>query len=185
MTPSDDLFPPRRPIFFPVVIATVFLTIIAGTVGFMLGERHRSDGRGAGPGETNETQGVSNTSASSAPSEPACPEAVIQTADRLGLPTDLRQVFKIVTERRTVVWICQDGGGKLYFQSKTPKTQDADEPLIQGKNALFLNGVQEVGNDEYTAVASDGNSFEVNRRQLVVHFVSGKDDDVQAVVSAE
>src|SRR3954468_16439670 len=51
VTPSDDPFPPRRPIFFPVVIATVFLTIIAGTAGFMLGERHRSDNRGAGPEE--------------------------------------------------------------------------------------------------------------------------------------
>ena len=80
------------------------------------------------------------------------------------------------------MWICQDGAGSLYFQSKTKP----DEPLIQGTNALFLANVHRVDDDEYEATApNDGNRFEVNRQQLVVHFTSGKRDDVQAVQTAE
>lgn len=180
VTPSDDLSPPRRPIFFPVVIATVFLTIIGGTFGFMLGERHRKDG--ATPQETS-TTGPAGEPSSAAPSEPACPDEAIQFAADNQLPTDLRQIFKIITVRGTTVWICRDGAGSLYFQSKTG---GVDKPLVQGKNALFLSTVSQVGEDEYVAVATvDGNRFEVNRQQLVVHFASGKADDVQAVKSVE
>jgi hypothetical protein len=184
VTPSDDLFPPRRPIFFPVVIATVFLTIIAGTVGSMLGERDRSDNRGAGSSETAPTQGVADTSASSAPSGPLCPEEAIQTAESLQLRSDLRQIFKVVTAKGTTVWICQDGAGSLYFQSKTG---GVDAELVQGKNGLFLDNVTRIDEDDYKATAArDLNTFEVNRERLVVHFASGKrDDDIQPVVSVE
>jgi len=166
-----------------VVIATVFLTIIGGTVGFMLGERHRDDGGGSGTtGDTTATQGDADPS-SAAPTGPPCPDEAIQFAASQQLPTDLRQVFKIITTRGTTVWICQDGAGSLYFQSKTG---GVDKPLVQGKNALFLDQVSRVGDDEYEAVATvDGNRFEVNRRQLVVHFASGKADDVQTVKSVE
>src|SRR3954451_10139979 len=74
VTPPDDLSPPRRPIFFPVVIATVFLTIIGGTAGFMLGERHRDDG--AAPRETTTTDEAGQPSLA-APSGPPCPDEAI------------------------------------------------------------------------------------------------------------
>jgi hypothetical protein len=167
-----------------VVIATVFLTIIAGTVGFMLGERHRSDNRGAGPEETTETKGVAITSTSSVPSGPLCPQEAIRTAESLHLRADLRQIFKIITDKGTTVWICQDGAGSLYFQSKTG---GVDVELVQGQNGLFLDDVSLIREDDYKAVAArDQNTFEVNRQRLVVHFASGKrDDDVQPVLSAE
>ena len=164
-----------------MVIATVFLTIIGGTFGFMLGERHRDDG--AAPRETRTTTAVAGEPSSAAPSGPRCPDEAIQFAAENQLPTDLRQIFKIITTKGTTVWICQDGAGSLYFQSKTG---GVDKPLVQGKNALFLSTVSQVGEDEYVAVATvDGNRFEVNRRQLVVHFTSGKADDVQTVKSVE
>jgi hypothetical protein len=165
-----------------VVIATVFLTIIGGTVGFMLGERHR--GTVAPSGHTrSEVAGEPTPAAPSEPSEPSCPAEAIQFAADNNLPTDLRQVFKIVTVKGSTVWICQDGAGKLYFQSKTG---GVDAPLEQGTNGLFLDGVKKVGDDDYRAVATvDGNIFEVNRRRLVVHFANGKADDVQSVRTAE
>jgi hypothetical protein len=181
VTPSDDLSPPRRPIFFPVVIATVFLTIIGGTFGFMLGERHRDDGAPS-PGDATATQGNAEPS-TAAPSGPPCPDEAIQFAASQRLPTDLRQVFKIVTTKESTVWICADGAGSLYFQSKTG---GVDAPLVQGKNALFLSGVRQVGDDEFEVTATtDGNSFEVNRRHLVVHFANGKPDQVDTVKSVE
>jgi hypothetical protein len=45
---SDDHPPPRRPLFFPVVIATVFLGIIGMSAGLVLGSRHEEPVR-AGP----------------------------------------------------------------------------------------------------------------------------------------
>jgi hypothetical protein len=163
-----------------VVIATVFLTIIAGTVGFMLGERHRDDG--GTPQQTSTTQ-VAGEPSSAAPAGPACPDEAIQFAAENQLPTDLRQIFKIVTNRGTTVWICQDGAGSLYFQSKTG---GVDKPLVQGTNGLFLDQVSRVGDDEYEAVATvDGNRFEVNRRHFVVHFANGKADQVDTVEKVE
>jgi hypothetical protein len=166
-----------------VVIATVFLTIIGGTVGFMLGERHRNDGDGGTPRETGTTQVVAGESSSAASSGPPCPDQAIEFAAQNQLPTDLHQIFKVITNRGTTVWICQDGAGSLYFQSKTG---GVDKPLVQGRNGLFLSQVSRVGDDEYEAVATvDGNRFEVSRRQFIVHFASGKPDQVDTVESAE
>jgi hypothetical protein len=182
VTPSDDLSPPRRPIFFPVVIATVFLTIIGGTFGFMLGERHRGDGSTPSAGRTTSTQGYTQPS-SAAPTGPPCPDEAIQFAASQRLPTDLRQIFKIVTNEGSTVWICEDGAGALYFQSKTG---GVDLPLKQGKNGLFLDGVTRVGDDEYKVTArTDGNRFEINRQHLVVHFANGRPDQVDTVISVE
>ncbi|WP_213012512.1 hypothetical protein [Paractinoplanes toevensis] len=178
MTPSDDLSPPRRPIFFPVVIATVFLTIIGMTIGFLLGERHNDRVR-ASVQTGSETP---NTDISSEPSGPLCPEETIQTARGLGFPDDLRQIFKIVTDNRTIVWICQDGAGSLYYQSQTKSDQG---PLVQNKNGLFLSQVNREGDDEYLATADNGTQFVVNRQQLEVHFADGRKTQVSDVDRVE
>jgi hypothetical protein len=162
-----------------VVIATVFLTIIGGTAGFMLGERHRDDG--AAPRETTTTDEAGQPSLA-APSGPPCPDEAIRFAASQQLPTDLRQIFKIITNSGTTVWICQDGANSLYYQSKTGRV---DSPLVQGKNGLFLDHVSRVGDDEFEATATNGNTFEVSRRQLVVHFANGKPDQVSSVRSVE
>ncbi|MEU4239961.1 hypothetical protein [Actinoplanes sp. NPDC026619] len=176
MTSSDDHSPPRRPIFFPVVIATVFLTIIGMTSGFVLGERHRDQLRVAQ--ETPTTGVVTGTYESSAPSGPLCPDETLQTATEKGLPSDLRRIFKVTTENDTVVWICQDGAGSLYFQSKTH--QD-DGRLIQGRNGLFLTQVVRDGEDEYRATATNGNVFVVSLKRLEVRFADGRKTQVNAV----
>jgi hypothetical protein len=180
VTPSDDLFPPRRPIFFPVVIATVFLTIIGGTVGYMLGQRHRNDNTEP---ERTTTSPVSEKPSTAAPAGPPCPPEAIRFAADNGLPTDLTQVFKAITTKGTTVWICRDGGGSLYYQSKRG---GVDAPLVQGDNALFLPGVSQIGEDDYQVTASvDGNRFEVNRRRLLVRFAKGKADLVETVKTVE
>src|SRR3954454_22043240 len=86
VTPSDDLSPPRRPIFFPVVIATVFLTILGGTVGFMLGGRPRGDAGAPPAGDTPATQGSTQPS-SAAPVWPPCPDEAAQFAASQRVPT--------------------------------------------------------------------------------------------------
>jgi hypothetical protein len=194
VTPSDDLSPPRRPIFFPVVIATVFLTIIGMTAGFVLGERHQ-DRLQAGDSGTTETQvtvpasteepntGEANTGEpNTAKPGRSCPQESIETAGELGLRTDLRQVTRIVTDNGTTVWICQDGAGALYYQSKTGGV-DAD--LVQKENGLFLSRVEQRGDGDYRATASNGTEFLVSREQLEVRFADGRPSQVNEVVEAD
>jgi hypothetical protein len=176
VTPSDDLSPPRRPIFFPVVIATVFLTIIGMTAGFMLGERDRNQVTGSSqPQET--TSGYQPSSA--ALDGPLCPDETLQTAQAGGFSSDLRQVFKIKTQNGTTVWICKDATGSLYYQGKT----GGDSPLVQHKNGLFLTNVSRDSDDEYEAVDQKGNRFVVNRKQFTLHFVSGEEQTSPVVES--
>jgi hypothetical protein len=182
VTSSVDLSPPRRPIFFPVVIATVFLTIIGMAGGYVLGERHRQNARAAQQPSQQQTAPVISSSPASGPNGTSCPDQAAQTAAELHLPSELSQVLKIYTDNGTTVWICQDPGGALYYQSKTG---GADAPLVQGQNGLFLNKVKKTGTDQYEAVAHNGNLFEVSRQQLQVRFVDGRKPQTNPVVSAE
>jgi hypothetical protein len=185
VTPSDDLSPPRRPIFFPVVIATVFLTIIGMTGGFVLGERHRDRLRAADPQDTTAVVGPypDNSSESfSAPSGPLCPDETIAFAAENGYPTDLRQIFKAVTDNDTNVWICEDGNGALYYQSQT---RASSGKFVQRENALFLPKASRQGDNQYLAIATDGARFLINEKQLRVTFPNGKDRQVNDVTSWE
>jgi hypothetical protein len=170
-----------------VVIATVFLTIIGGTVGFMLGEQHRDDESGDGPQPTTTTQ---TTAAAPATTGPQCPPEASATAGELGFPSELAQVLKVVTDRGTTVWICRDPDGGLYYQSKTGGVEAA---LVQGENGLFLSGVVDNGDDQYDAVAVSVNpktkaqertAIKISRKRLQVNFPSGKVQN-DAVVEAD
>lgn len=181
VTSSDDLSPPRRPLFFPVVIATVFLTIIGMTGGFVLGER-RNNAAAVGP----DTSGIVNTQPNPAPrvtvpgSGKSCPPETIAKAGEIGLPTDLRQVMKIQTTSGTTVWICADGEGALFYQGKTG---GLEAPLEQGRNGLLLPGVTQVGSNHYEVRDLKGNHFTVTDTRFEVDRVSGSDqkDDVITV----
>jgi hypothetical protein len=179
VTPSDDLSPPRRPIFFPVVIATVFLTIIGMTGGFVLGERHRN--QVANPvGDSNRTPEAAQTSWTD--ERKACPPEAIEFAAKEELPTDLTQIFKVVTLNRTIVWICQDGAGSLYYQSQT---RSDEGPLVQGENGLFLTRVVRDGDNSFEATASNGNTFLVDTKRLEVRFADGRPSQVNNVETVE
>ncbi len=165
-----------------MVIATVFLTIIGMTAGFMLGEWHRDQAQAVETTPPTDTStGTSNPSPSLLPSDGSCPEETSRTANSLGFPSDLRQVLKIVTKNDTTVWICQDPQGSLYYQGKTG---GVDEPWTT-KNQLFLSSVVRRSTDEYEAVAADGNQFVVSRARLEVHFTDGRPTQIDKVVTVE
>lgn len=169
VTPSDDLSPPRRPIFFPVVIATVFLTIIGLAGGFVLGERHRdekAEAAGRTAGQQPSLPGA--TPAVSLPSE-SCPEETREFAVAQGFAFDLRQVLRIETDNGTVVWICEDPQQRLFYQGKTG---GPDAKLVQNKNGLFLPDVTERAGG-YVAVAHNGNQFLVDRDRLEIRYTKG------------
>ena len=183
VTPSDDLFPPRRPIFFPVVIATVFLTIIGMTAGFVLGERHRDRVRTEKTSQTGGDQTATTAPVDDRSSAPGqCPPETQQTAVSLQFPGDLRQVLRIVTDNGTTVWICEDPAGALYYQGKTG---GRDTPLVEGGNGLFLSKVRRTGANAYEAIATNGTRFLVSRTRLEVHFSDGRDPQANKVVEVE
>jgi hypothetical protein len=181
VTPSEDHSPHRRPIFFPVVIATVFLTIIGLTAGFVLGERRRDEDKAAAAPPTEDSRSAVEVPSSVPASGPYCPPETQQTAVEGGFPGDLRQTLKIETDNGTVVWICRDPAGRLYYQGKTGGPGAA---LVQHKNGLFLPGVIERGPDDYRAVADNGNQILIDRERLEVRFTNGKTEQ-HPVVSVE
>jgi hypothetical protein len=178
VTPSDDLSPLRRPIFFPVVIATVFLTIIGLTAGFMLGERRNN---AAGEPDNTPTTAYPTPSSTQPETGKACPPESVEKAAEIGLSVDLRQTMKVTTDKGTIVWICTDGAGGYYYQSQTA-TKDGE--LIQGRNGLFLTKVQQVDTDHYEVVDHKGTKFVVTTNRLEVTFVSGK-QQIDQVASVE
>ena len=152
-----------------MVIATVFLTIIGMTAGFVLGERHR---RTLASGTTEPTvQPSASASAIITLTGASCPPETRQSAAELDFPDDLRQVLKIETDNGTTVWICTDAYSRYYYQSKT---QGVDSPLIQGQNGLFLFQVTKLGVDDYVGIDDKGTRIEVTRKQLVVRRTNGK-----------
>jgi hypothetical protein len=165
-----------------VVIATVFLTIIGMTAGFMLGERRRHEASGGSVTRPAGTETTTPPVPSAVADGTLCPEEMLQLAIRSGFPGELFQVMKIKTNNGTTVWICQDYRGHLYFQSKTG---GYDVPLRQGVNALFLSDVVQTGTDQYTATANEGNTFVVTRKSLEVRFVDGRTTQTNPVVDSE
>ncbi|MEV4708922.1 hypothetical protein [Actinoplanes sp. NPDC049316] len=159
MSLSDDLPPPRRPLFFPVVIATVFLSIIGMSAGFALGTRHNN---------ARDIRGVNNVPGDYTPTADTgidCPPEMHDTARRLGFAGTLTQVLRVrAADTGTTVWICRDPDGKLFYQAN--RGGEAAK-WIEGETALFLSDVRQDG-DTYTAVAHDGNTFSVNDHELTV-----------------
>jgi hypothetical protein len=155
---SDDLPPPRRPLFFPVVIATVFLSIIAMSAGLVLGSHHKSPRAPEGP-----ANGYVPTE--TAASAIACPPEMHDTARRLGYNVTLTQVLRVRVESTgTTVWICQDEAARLYYQANRG---GYEKTWIEGKTALFLPDVVKE-DDGYHATADDGNTFAVNEQRLEI-----------------
>jgi hypothetical protein len=154
---SDDLPPPRRPLFFPVVIATVLLSIIGMSAGLVLGDRHET------PQRTGDQ--TSYVPADQATSPVACPEKMHETARRVGFSLPMTQLLKVrAPASGLTVWICTNQAGKLFYQANR---SDDEENWIEGETALFLPDVVKQ-DDGYFARAADGNTFFVNDQRLEV-----------------
>jgi hypothetical protein len=171
--------------FFLVVIATVFLTIIGMAAGLVLGERHKDRVR-AEQAQRTVTPAVRLPEQRPAPvgtdPVPLCPDETQRIAAEGGYPSDLRQILKVVTDNETTAWICQDAGGSLYYQGKTG---GAEQPLVQHKNGLFLTEVQLLeGPERYEATAPDGTVVVVSREQLEVRRADGS-TQINQVQTAE
>lgn len=162
MSGSADLPPPRRPLFFPVVIAAVLLSVIGMSAGLGLAAWHRNRSAAAPP-------------ATSTTAEPCRPETQ-EMGQRYGSTGVLRVALELRT-RSSTVWICQDDAGRLYYHANRGGTEG---PWVEGQTALFLTDVRRAG-DGYTVTAHDGTTFSVNSRRLLIVHESGAAETQDAV----
>ncbi len=164
-----------------MVIATVFLTIIGLTAGFVLGERRNNASTEPGDSPVS-VPGTSAPATNQDSTGAACPPETIATAAKLELPTDLRQTMKVRTNKGTIVWICTDGTGAYYYQSQTV-TDDGE--LVQGRNGLFLPKVQQVDTDHYEVTDHKGTTrIVVTENRLQIDFPD-RTRQIDRVVSVE
>jgi hypothetical protein len=166
-----------------VVIATVFLTIIGMTAGYVLGERHRRDNQQSqgAQGPSQVAQPTEEPAAAPTISGTACPQAAQDAAAALGAG-GLSQVLMIKTTNHSTVWICRDPNGGLYYQSHT-RVNGVDAPLAQNVNGLFLPGVTADG-DRYVVYDQKRDKFTVTRKVLEIDFAGDKKPESYDVVSA-
>ncbi|MEU8658834.1 hypothetical protein [Actinoplanes philippinensis] len=168
MTPLDDHSQRRQPLFFPVVIATALLAIIGLIGGYLLSERRDPGKPVSGPSPT----------LSLLPAYQACLDRTQEMGAQFGANGELRQVLRVRTKSRAVIWICQDAGGALFYHANKG---GAEAPWVENKTALFLAQVQYDGVGAFTATASDGATFTVSLDRLVITHQDGTVEE-QAVV---
>ncbi|WP_239166170.1 hypothetical protein [Actinoplanes italicus] len=169
MTPLDDHSQQRQPLFFPVVIATALLTIIGMVGGYLLSRR-------GGGGSGNEPVPVPTHT--QLPAGQACLGQTQEMGVQAGSNGELRQVMRVRTDSRTVVWICQDDDGELFYHANKG---GAEAPWVENKTALFLAGVQHDGQGEFWATAANGTVFRVNSDRLVIEHTNGRVEEQEVV----
>ena len=165
-----DLAPPRRPLFFPVVIATVLLTIIGMSAGLVLGSRHQAGTNAAPPANPSQTATTSTSAA------PACRSETQQAARKAGATGALRIELELRTASSTV-WICSDEARRLYYHANRG---GPDARWVENETALFLSGVHRDG-DGYAVTAPNGTTFSINTRRLYIVHADGRRETQRAV----
>jgi hypothetical protein len=160
VTPLDDHSQRRQPLFLPVVIATALLAIIGLIGGYLLSERHDTAAPAPAP----------SLSPSLLPAGQACLDRTQKMGVQFGANGELRQVLRVRTESRAVVWVCQDDDGELFYHANKG---GAEAPWVENKTALFLAWVRYDGVGAFTATAPDGATFTVSADRLVIKHKDG------------
>lgn len=154
---------------------------MAMTGGFVLGERQRDEQRVNSNGPLESGAAAQPSTSGFEPPGPFCLQAARDMAEDQGYTTELWQVLKVYADRtNSTWWICTDAQGGLYYQSWT----NVSNPLVQGKNALFLPGVKRIGKDSYQVQAPDGNIFAISSTRFTLTYRSGAEpqrDDVRPI----
>jgi hypothetical protein len=161
---SGDLPSSRRPLFFPVVIATVFLSVIGLSAGLVLSSQHKDQGQG---GTTTNSQPTTPPDTPASTAEP-CRTETQTMGVRFGASGSLRIALKLRTAKSTV-WICGDDGGRLYYHANRGGEK---AKWIEGETALFLPDVQADG-DTYRVTATDGTQFTITAERLEIQHKNG------------
>jgi hypothetical protein len=171
---SEDLPPPRRPLFLPVVIATIFLTVIGMSAGLALGARHRHLNADDQP--ANDVPAVITSTDAPSTDPKLCTSHTQEIAPKFGAQGELTIVLKLQTDKSTI-WICRDAAGALFYHANRGGEFATWQ---EGSTALFMSGVRAIG-DQYVVTSADGVIFRVDSRQLEVVHKDGRIETQKAV----
>ena len=172
----SDEPPPRRPLFFPVVIATVFLTIIGMSAGLVLGARAKQAAPDRSPSAPTPTAGQPDSAAG----QPCRPET--QAQGRLAGASGVLRIVLHVRTSSSAVWICADAEKRLYYHGNRGR---GNPEWIEGTTALFLPGVIASGDGYQADVTGEQGTvtvFEVTRERLAIHHPGGR-TEIQPVTA--
>ncbi|GAA2714457.1 hypothetical protein Apa02nite_095940 [Actinoplanes palleronii] len=151
-----------------MVIATVMLTIIGMTGGYLLSER-----RGPGPADAASSPTPDDSSSSAPallPTDGLCPQRTQDLGPSQGAVGELGRVLEVATRSKTVIWICQDNIGQLFYHAnKGGETA----PWKEGITALFIKNVQYLPDGSFEGVASDGSRFNLTPERLLITKLDG------------
>ncbi|MCA2216758.1 hypothetical protein [Jidongwangia harbinensis] len=178
---SDDLPPVRRPLFFPVVIATVFLSVIGMSAGLVLGARDKRAAREAQQQQQQQQQqqpeGPVAQPTEGYDARPECREETQRMGADAGATGTLR-IALLLRTASTAVWICEDASGRLYYHANRGGEQ---APWLERETALFLPDVQRDGDDAYEVRAADGTRFSITPKRLFIVHSDGR-QEVQSAI---
>jgi hypothetical protein len=177
-------------VFAQVLVAALFLAVIGGSVGLVLGLRDNAgtgkpgadrgssspaDNQGQGSGQSPSPSDTPGSSAS--PSGSACPQQAVTAAGQGAL---VRLLY--IQTATSEVWICQDTQGDLFYQGHRGQPGEA---LVEGTNALFLTQVAPEG-DGYVATNPKGTNgittYHVTRQDLKIDNPGTSADEDQPVL---
>ncbi|WP_436522861.1 hypothetical protein [Actinoplanes sp. HUAS TT8] len=166
-----------------MVIATVLLTIVGMIGGYLLSERHGESS--SSPSDTGSDVGTPSGAASSAPEllavEGECTEHTQEMARDAGALLPVSQVLRITTTGGSVIWICQDKVGKLYYHANKG---GEDAKWVEGQTALFIPNMTVQPDGSFQGVApQDGSIFNVTPFRLLITPKHGEPKVQNAVPS--
>lgn len=188
----------RPAIWGPVLIAAVFLAIIGGSAGWVIGARanaadreaadggqqqfdnDRTDPIGGDAAPTGDTGGGDREAGADPyghPSPDRCPAVTVKLAGGGALS----RVLYIHTGA-SEVWICEDAHHNLFYQGHRGSPGEA---LNEGVNALFLTDVEK-RDDWYLAVNSSGGTttrYRISPDELVIEHSDGTEERQKVVDS--
>jgi hypothetical protein len=167
---------PRSVVILQVLLAMVFLAMIGGSAGYLLGRQrqHRlAAARSSTPGTpgTPDARDDSPTPAAPSASPSADPKRCLAYTEQRAGVSPLIEVLYLRTIRGSSVWICQDQAGRLYYQGYTGAPGGAP---TDGQDALFSDDVHREGADGYAATYTDSKNeiteYHVTPARLVIKF---------------
>jgi len=165
---TEQTGPGRRAVSGPLVLALVFLAVIGGSVGAVLGLRadrgsdsadardRPGDGGMTGTAPQPQPTGDGTGPGTQPPTTPgtpgrACPAVTEQAARAEGSPGGLTYLLYIRTGQ-SQVWICKDTTGRLWYQGHRHLGSPTSELAAPtSDNTLFLVDVAAVPDEEYLA----------------------------------
>ncbi|GAB1645545.1 hypothetical protein KRMM14A1259_59680 [Krasilnikovia sp. MM14-A1259] len=144
-----------------MVLATVFLIIIGVSGGLALASWQR---RG-----TTDNQAQNGPQPVPSASVQDCREETQAVAPSHGARGTLHIALLLRTQT-SAIWICRDEAGQLFYHAN--RGGEAAK-WIEGETALFLEGVQQDG-DEYKVKSQDGTVFTVTAQRLLIRHKDGR-----------